>query len=175
MRIKPSLKAVLRLALFGLACLAVPGLAAEARPWTKATTPPLVFENLEGRKVDLGGSTGRVKVINFWAVWCAPCREELPVLEAYAREMQPKGADLSLVNVGDSPRAMNTFFQRAAVKMPTLRDVDSAVLGGEWNLRNLPATAVLDRKGRLRWIVIGKLDDFAEPVRSKVAALLNEK
>lgn len=97
------------------------------------------------------------------------------MLQAYAREMQPKGADLSLVNVGDSPRAMNTFFQRAAVNMTTLRDVDSAVLGGEWNLRNLPATALLDRKGRLRWIVIGKLDDFAEPVRSKVTALLNEK
>lgn len=150
--------------------------AAEQRPWPQGTVPPLVFSAADGSRTDLGGP-GKVRVINFWAVWCGPCREELPALQRLADGLKGQPVEVVLVNTGDSPRAIATFMDKlpARLQLRSLRDAGDTVIGGGWNFKQLPATAILDRHGRVRWTVIGKLDEQAEPVRARVAEVLRER
>ena len=147
---------------------------AEVREWNKAAMPSLVFETQEGGKVDLNAAPGKVLVLNFWAAWCVPCREELPVLQKFADSMKGKQVEVVLINIGDSSNVMDKFLRMFPVNLRNLRDRDSNAISGDWNFRHLPATVVLDKKGQARWTVIGKVDDRAEPVRSRVNLLLQE-
>jgi len=141
--------------------------AVEVRPWS-GDTPALRFNAADGAPFDLRELRGKVVVLNFWAAWCAPCREEIPHLQAWAAGQ--RGVQVVLVNVGDKPQVMRDWLQRAGITLTSLRDPESRALA-ELGLRQLPATLILDAEGRMRWKVIGKVDEQAEPVRSKALAL----
>jgi len=141
--------------------------AVEVRPWS-GDTPALRFNAADGSPFDLRELRGKVVVLNFWATWCAPCREEIPHLQAWAAGQ--RGVQVVLVNVGDKPQVMRDWLQRAGITLTSLRDPESRALA-ELGLRQLPATLILDAEGRMRWKVIGKVDEQAEPVRSKALAL----
>ena len=78
-----------------------------------------------------------------------------------------------LVNIGDKPHVMRDWLQRAGVTLMSLRDPESRALA-ELGLRQLPATLILDGEGRIRWKMIGKVDEQAEPVRSKALSLTKQ-
>jgi thiol-disulfide isomerase/thioredoxin len=149
--------------------------AAEVRAWSRPTTPPLVFEAADGSKVDIKSPPGKVRVVNFWAAWCAPCREELPALQKYADSVKGQPVEVVLVNVGDSARVMERFARLHSVSLRSLRDSESVALYGAWGFKQLPATVVLDPQGQARWTVIGKIDEAAEPLKSRVGLLLKER
>lgn len=165
--------AMLHAALLAVAPLT--SIAAEVRAWSRPATPPLVFEGVDGARVDIKSPAGKVRVVNFWAAWCAPCREELPLLQKYADSMKGQPVEVVLVNVGDSPRVTDRFVRLHSVSLRNLRDAESSAIYGEWGFKQLPATVVLDQQGRARWTVIGKLDEAAEPVKSRVDLLLKER
>ena len=144
--------------------------AVEMRPWG-GDTPALRFDTADGTPFDLRSLRGKVVVLNFWAAWCAPCREEIPHLQALAAGQ--RGVQVVLVNIGDKPQVMRDWLQRAGVTLMSLRDPESRALA-ELGLRQSPATLIVDAEGRLRWKVIGKVDEQAEPVRSKAIALTKQ-
>jgi thiol-disulfide isomerase/thioredoxin len=144
--------------------------AAEVRPWT-GDTPALRFEAVDGSSFELRALRGKVVVLNFWAAWCAPCREEIPHLQAWGAGQ--RGVQVVLVNIGDKPQVMREWLQRAGVTLTSLRDPESRALA-ELGLRQLPATLIIDAEGRIRWKMIGKVDEQAEPVRSKALALTKQ-
>ena len=78
-----------------------------------------------------------------------------------------------LVNIGDKPQVMREWLQRTGVTLKALRDPESRALA-ELGLRQLPATLIIDAEGRIRWKLIGKVDEQAEPVRSKALALIKQ-
>jgi len=158
-----------------LAASSLTAVAAEVRTWSKPVTPALVFESADGGKVDIKSPPGKVRVVNFWAAWCAPCREELPALQKYADSVKGQPVEVVLVNVGDSTRVMDRFARLHSVSLRNLRDTESSAIYGDWGFKQLPATVVLDQQGRARWTVIGKIDELAEPVRSRVDMLLKER
>jgi cytochrome c biogenesis protein CcmG/thiol:disulfide interchange protein DsbE len=144
--------------------------AVEVRPWS-GDTPALRFDAADGASFDLRSLRGKVVVLNFWAAWCAPCREEIPHLQAWAAGQ--RGVQVVLVNIGDKPQVMREWLQRAGVTLTSLRDPESRALA-ELGLRQLPATLIIDTEGRIRWKMIGKVDEQAEPVRSKAIALTKQ-
>jgi cytochrome c biogenesis protein CcmG/thiol:disulfide interchange protein DsbE len=163
---------LLGLALIVMVCWTAPkaSAAVEVRPWS-GDTPVLRFDAADGAPFDLRSLRGKVVVLNFWAAWCAPCREEIPHLQAWAAGQ--RGVQVVLVNIGDKPQVMRDWLQRAGVTLTSLRDPESRALA-ELGLRQLPATLILDAEGRIRWKMIGKVDEQAEPVRSKALALVKQ-
>ena len=147
---------------------------ADVRPLDKpaAGLPPM--RTLDDAAFSIKANRGQVQVLNFWAAWCAPCREEMPALEKYAKSMGNQPVEVLLVNVGDSPKVIREFLKKVPVNLPIVRDVESAMTHGAWNLTQLPATMVIDRHGTARWVTIGKLDAFANPVRKQVTFLLSK-
>lgn len=159
--------------LAGLLLAGVAGQAAsaEVRAWDRAL-PELGLHDAAGGRFDPASLRGKVVVMNFWAAWCAPCREEIPHLQAYAATQRKSEVEVVLVNVGDSPRVMQSTLGKLGSTLLSLSDAEGQALGRSLGLAQLPATLILDRAGRVRWLVRGKIDASAEPVRARVAQLL---
>lgn len=112
---------------------------------------------LDGSKTTLASMRGQVVVVNFWASWCAPCRRELPRLDAFHREMASQGARVVAVSIDENADNAARFARGSRLTMPIAHDGPSG-LARELNLRAVPATLVLDREGRIAWST-GRSDD----------------
>ncbi|MCP3870989.1 MAG: TlpA family protein disulfide reductase [Gammaproteobacteria bacterium] len=134
--------------------------------------PDFSFPDLEGAQRSNSEWTGRVLVVNFWATWCPPCREEMPRFI----EMQAQYGSQGLQFVGiaiDEPDMVRDFFDVYAINFPTLIGDDEAIklantLGNRFN--SLPFTAVFDRQGKTRYFQAGEVTD--ETLAKEVLSLL---
>jgi thiol-disulfide isomerase/thioredoxin len=123
----------------------------------RSPAPALRGTTLAGQAFDLSRVTGhRIVAINVWASWCAPCRQEMPLLVAAAR------SGLSVVGVDerDSSSRARTFAKAHGATYPTLADPQGALLTGLASLpqTGIPSTLFLDRRGRIAARVVGPLD-----------------
>jgi thiol-disulfide isomerase/thioredoxin len=160
--------------LLALAALALAGAAgaAELKPWTGGPTPPLVLEDLHGRAHSLADDyRGKVVLVNFWATWCEPCLAEMPSIERLRKSLADRPFAVLAVNLGEPLGRIERFLERVPVGFPTLRDRDTAVAKA-WKARVVPATFLVGPDGRIRYVHYGELDWSSDPVRKRVAELL---
>ena len=113
--------------------------------------PPLVLPELESGKPFTVSGPGRTRVINYWASWCGPCREEMPALDAFAAQQGANGVQVIGIALDNREDAL-AFQRQVPVAFPLLLEPaglgDSSVQLG--NARGiLPYTALLDAEGRL--------------------------
>ena len=155
-----------------LACLALvtSGIAAAAAvPGSPA--PALVLPARDGGKIDLASLKGEVVMINFWATWCGPCRQEMPLLAQLHTKYEPLGFTLLGVNVEPDSAAAVDWLKGVPVGFPILFDKDSAV-AGRFGVEGMPSTVFVDRNGQVRYVHRGyKPGDeakYADMIRSLV-------
>ncbi len=160
------------LAIAAVAAQAAP--PAELKPWADGPTPALSLKDLEGAAQSLQAHRGKVVVLNFWATWCEPCRDEMPSLNKLKQSFDGKPVVVLGVNVGEGEGRIKAFLDKVPVEFPVLLDRDAAA-SRVWKVRMLPATFILDREGRIRYSHAGERDWDAPEVRAKVTALLDAK
>ena len=129
--------------------------------WTGGPTQPLALTDLEGRPRDLAEYRGKVLVVNFWATWCPPCREELPSLERLRDALQGRPFEVLAVNVAEGEPRVKGFLAEVPLRLPVLLDRDGGAQRA-WKVRGLPATFLLDTEGAIRFWYLGELD-WAQP------------
>jgi thiol-disulfide isomerase/thioredoxin len=115
---------------------------------------------LEGARISPASQHGRVLVINLWATWCAPCRQEMPAIEAFYRKYRQRGVDVVAVSLDDRSDIAEVGKAMAAYTFPAALAVDSN-LSAFGRVRHVPATFVIDRDGVLRrngWKDAGLVD-----------------
>lgn len=161
---------ILRHTLFACLALTASGLAAAAAvPGSPA--PELVLASRDGGKVNLADLKGQVVMINFWATWCGPCRQEMPLLAQLHTKYEPLGFTLLGVNVEPDSAAAVNWLKGMPVQFPILFDTDSAV-AGRFGVEGMPSTVFVDRKGQVRYVHRGyKPGDeakYADMIRSLV-------
>lgn len=141
------------------------------RLWYGGMTPALQLPDTKGRTHKLSEYRGKVVLINFWATWCTPCREEMPSIERLRRAMTGKPFVVLAVNLGEPEPRVRQFLQSVPLGFPVLLDADMAAAKA-WKVRQLPASFVVGPDGRIRYSYIGDLDWSREAVRKTVAELL---
>jgi cytochrome c biogenesis protein CcmG, thiol:disulfide interchange protein DsbE len=115
------------------------------RPSAPAATLPMLGGDGSGSLRDY---RGQVVVLNFWASWCPPCVDELPLLERTQRRIERRGATVLGVNYQDLPEDATTFVDRFGLTFPNLRDRDGEY-AEKYAILGFPETFVIDREGRI--------------------------
>src|SRR5262245_8121409 len=145
--------------------------AAELAPWTGGPPPPLALKDLAGREHRLDDYRGKVVVLNFWATWCEPCREEMPSFNRLKARMADAPFVILSVNMAEGEARIGEFLQKVPVDFPVLLDRDSGV-SRAWRARLLPYTVVLDPALRIRYTALGELDWSAPEIEASLRKLL---
>ena len=117
---------------------------------------------------------GQVVMVNFWASWCGPCREEFPLLDQIYRKYKSAGFTLLGVNVEPDAKDADGFIAGTPVSFPILFDHDSTV-SKLYRVDGMPSTALIDRHGVLRWVHRGFKPGDENEYLSQLRALLREK
>jgi thiol-disulfide isomerase/thioredoxin len=175
----------LRIALYGLAlALATPALAldpglltgnmAKLRvaedPWLPEVETFARRDSTRGRLSDYAGE---VVVLNFWATWCAPCRAEMPSLQALQDTLGDEGLEVVTVAFGrHNPAQMDRFWEQAGITSLPLHLDAGTELAQAFGVRGLPHSFVLDREGRVIADLPGEADWAAPETLTLMRALL---
>ncbi len=178
----PILYTALLLGVNGAHAGAVDWEAAHAAGLTKlapleapVAVPDTPFIDAEGNQMQLGDWRGRVVLVNFWATWCAPCREEMPSLDALEAEMGGEDFAVLTIAAGRNPvPAIQKFYEEQGIEnLPLLKD-ERQVLARGMGVMGLPVSVLIDREGMEVARVIGELD-WADPaVKDVIAQMIAE-
>ena len=114
-----------------------------------APAPTFTLASRAGQDVSLAQYKGNVVMINFWASWCGPCRQEMPLLESIYKKYNKMGFTLIGVNVEPDSNAANEWLKATPVSFPILYDRDSKV-SKLYDVAGMPSTVIIDRSGKLR-------------------------
>ena len=111
--------------------------------------PAFTLASRAGQDVSLAQYKGNVVMINFWASWCGPCRQEMPLLESIYKKYNKMGFTMIGVNVEPDSNAANEWLKATPVSFQILYDRDSKV-SKLYDVAGMPSTVIIDRSGKLR-------------------------
>jgi thiol-disulfide isomerase/thioredoxin len=139
--------------------------------WKDAKTPLLSLRDLAGRTHALADYRGKVVLVNFWATWCEPCREEMPSMQRLRERLAGRPFAILAVNYGESEIRAADFVKRSAFDLTVLLDPGQAAARA-WRVRILPASVLVGPDGRARYAVIGEIDWMSRDAVATVERLL---
>jgi peroxiredoxin len=136
-----------------------------------APAPDVELADLAGKQVSLRDLRGQVVLLNFWALWCGPCKAELPEFQAVLEQYGPQGLSVVTVDLGDPPDKVAAYLQDKGYTFVTL--VDPALKAGQtYDTRILPLSVLIDRQGVVRYKRVTAFEPGDLPAR--IEALLDE-
>jgi peroxiredoxin len=144
--LKPNSKLQVAATLAALLATAWPAVAGDAAQ----TAPSFSLASRAGTQVSLADLKGQVVMINFWASWCGPCRQEFPALDQIYAKYKPMGFTLVAINVESEKADAERFLEKTPASFPILFDPDNKV-SGSYGVSAMPTTVLVDRQGRVRW------------------------
>jgi peroxiredoxin len=136
-----------------------------------AMAPDFTLHTLSGPNLRLQEQRGRVVMVNFWATWCSPCRQEMPQLNRLYEKYRASGFVLLGVNVDEDTRHAADVATKLGLKFPVLLDTDKAV-SRAYDLNTMPSTVLIDRDGRVRYLHRGYLVGDEELYDKQIRDLL---
>lgn len=116
--------------------------------------PELNLRGLDGKPVSLLDYRGKVVLVNLWATWCPPCREEMPTLQEFFEKYRDQGFTLIAINQEESRNIVRPFVEEFGLTFPVWLD-ENYLAQREFNTMSLPSSYVVDRNGRVRLMWIG--------------------
>ena len=147
--------------------------AAAATLQTGAPAPAFQLNSNAGKPLALADFRGQIVLLNFWASWCGPCRQEMPILEQLNRQYHGKGVTLLGINVEPDSAAAVTWLKATPVTFPILFDTESKV-SGLYEVAGMPNTVIIDRKGQVRYIHRGYSAGAENDYLNQIRALIRE-
>jgi cytochrome c biogenesis protein CcmG/thiol:disulfide interchange protein DsbE len=135
------------LAVAAVAGLVIAELATSGSGGEPSEAPPLPTQVLNGPSVDLASLRGAPALVNFWASWCAPCKEEAPTLDRFSKSLGHR-AEVVGVDLNDTTSNASAFIRDHDLSYPILRDGSGSV-ATRYRVSGLPTTFVLDPQGQI--------------------------
>jgi len=135
--------------------------------------PDFTLASASGKNIKLSELRGEVVMVNFWASWCGPCREELPLLDELYQQYRDYGFTLLGINVDENRAAADKLLEQIPVSFPVLYDPASAV-SELYEVDAMPSTILIDRDGNLRHLHRGYKPGYEDKYDAEIKALVLE-
>ena len=155
----------------GLSIIAASGLA--VADMTGQEAPDFALKSSTGENLRLSEYRGEVVMVNFWATWCGPCRQEMPLLEELFSRYERVGFTLLGVNIDDDPRRAMQMAKELGVTFPVVFD-DRKEVSKLYEVNAMPVTVLVDKEGRVRHVHHGYKPGYEEKYLTQVRSLLRE-
>jgi thiol-disulfide isomerase/thioredoxin len=139
----------------------------------KGPAPGFALQSRDGTKVSPAQYKGDVVMINFWATWCVPCRQEMPKLEALYQRYNKLGFKLLAVNVENNPDGVKKWLAETPVSFPVLFDTKSEV-SKLYKVETMPTTVIVAKDGTMRYLHHGYQAGYENDYQNEVRTLLRE-
>ena len=136
--------------------------------------PEINLRDLSGNQVTMASLRGRVVLVDFWASWCAPCAEEMPVLERFQRTYGGRGFTVIGVSQDHTVDNVRTFVRQHPVSFPIVHDPAHAV-AGRYRPPRMPSSYIVDRNGVVRHVHEGFRAADAATMEREIRALLGDR
>jgi peroxiredoxin len=153
-------------------CLAA-SLAWGARDLVGSRAPDFTLASIDGPNLRLSEHAGRVVMLNFWATWCGPCRQEMPALQTIYSRYEAAGFALLGINMDAERDAARRMADSLGVSFPLLFDDEKAV-ARLYDVRAMPVTVLIDRDGEVRYVHEGYRPGYEADYLDQVRQLLRE-
>jgi peroxiredoxin len=136
-----------------------------------AAAPDFTLHVMNGANLRLQEQRGRVVMVNFWATWCGPCRQEMPQLNRLYEKYHAAGFVLLGINVDDDTSKAAEVAGKLGVTFPVLLDTDKTV-SKLYELSTMPSTVIIDRDGKVRYVHRGYLTGYEDNYEKQIRELL---
>lgn len=135
--------------------------------------PDFALKSSTGENLRLSEYRGDVVMINFWATWCGPCRQEMPLLDELYQRYERVGFNLLGVNIDDDSRRAMQMIDELGVNFPVLFDARKEV-SKLYEVDAMPVTVLVDREGNVRYVHHGYKPGYEDKYLDQVRSLLRE-
>jgi thiol-disulfide isomerase/thioredoxin len=123
------------------------------------TYEEVIFKDINQNNIDLDSYKGKLLLINFWATWCAPCREEMPSLDLLQLDSRLDNLKIFPINIGQENQLKSkTFFKELNIKNLDIYFDSKLVLTKKFALRGVPTTIIFNKDGKELARIIGSID-----------------
>ncbi|MEE9342848.1 MAG: TlpA disulfide reductase family protein [Gammaproteobacteria bacterium] len=139
----------------------------------KQTAPDFTLKSNGGNNIKLSELRGEVVMINFWATWCGPCRQEMPVLESLYQEYQDLGFTILGVNVEEDSSKAAAMMKDLKINFPILFDTSSKA-SKLYDVSSMPSTVLVDRDGNIRYVHRGYKSGYEDKYQVQIRELIRE-
>ena len=152
---------------------AVAHTAAHAVVTPQAAAPDFTLKSADGRNLRLHEQRGQVVLVNFWASWCGPCKQEMPHLSRLYDRYRSSGFTLLAVNIDDDARHGAATAAQWGLKFPVLLDAEKKVTR-LYDLGAMPSTVLIDRDGKVRYLHRGYREGVEEAYERQIRDLVKD-
>lgn len=135
--------------------------------------PDFALKSTTGENLRLSEYRGDVVMINFWATWCGPCRQEMPLLDELYTRYHRVGFNLLGVNIDDDTTRALRMVEELDLHFPVVFDTRKEV-SRLYNVEAMPATILVDREGKIRHVHHGYKPGYEDKYLDQIRALLRE-
>jgi thiol-disulfide isomerase/thioredoxin len=159
------------LALTGLAACATTGGGGDTGGGGNQVGTPVPQINvvgLSGKKIDVSSYRGRVLLLDVWASWCGPCKQELPMLDAMARRLKTQGIDILAVSVDQERANVDKFLKGHGQWALTIAHDPAGAIAERLQPDKMPTSYVIDRAGIVRYVNAGFVPDDAATIERRL-------
>ncbi|KGR89709.1 hypothetical protein CD30_15625 [Ureibacillus massiliensis 4400831 = CIP 108448 = CCUG 49529] len=138
------------------------GLTGSVKNYQKVTlAPQFTLKNMNGTAVNLSDFKGKIVILNFWATWCPPCREEMPDMQRFYEKNKENGIEIvavNLTNLDNGVQAIESFIQDYGLTFPILLDKDG-VVGSMYEILTIPTSFIIDTDGGVFQKIVGPMNE----------------
>ncbi len=162
-------------AAIGILLVLVIGVFAENGPKIGDAVPQFQGTTLKGDKFNLADYKGKVILIDFWASWCIPCREEMPYLMELYRKYKDSDFEIIAVNIDDNPDNARKFISElpGTIHFPVVKDSKQEI-PPQFQIKGMPSTILVNKKGIIQYWHTGFKDSYKSDYASEIEQLLKE-
>jgi thiol-disulfide isomerase/thioredoxin len=171
---RPFLTSILILCLCISWVFLLPHCSKEGKAPSPALAPDFTLKTLDGQEIMLSKLKGKVVLLDFWATWCAPCREATPHLINLQKTYQEKGVEVIGMNMDKGDVQTVRRFVKS-MDIPYAVTITPEEVSRNYGITALPTTIIVDKEGKIRQKLLGFTSEISKQITSTIVELTQEK